>query len=550
MSPADLLPPHGGLTATDLAVTPDVIVVAVAVTTPTADCPACGGSSGRVHSRYRRTLADLPVNGRRFVLRVTARRFVCRRPGCGRSVFCERLPGFAAPHARATARLAGLHRVLGLVAGGEPGSRLAAEMAAPTSGDTILRRAKAATGEPAPIYRHVGVDDFALRKGHVYGTILVDLDRGRVIDLFEGRDGAAVEAWLKAHPGVEVVTRDRWAGYANAAAAGAPQAVQVADRWHLLRNLLDALKGVADRHHADVRAAARAVPNEAGPTVSSGNESNPAAATEPGRAAPATAGPTRSDHRRARRLELYESARALYGDGVSVREIARRLGLNRGTARRYALADEFPERAGRPERRTTDPFRARLRQRFDEGCGNAARLFEELKSQGYRGSYYAVRRQVARWRSGAGTPAGSSPVSKRPAVPGKPSARRVAWLLLCDDTDLGADERAFRGRLLERSAELRSAAELAREFRRLVRERASGAWEGWRDRARAASSAGEVRAFAEGLTADEAAVRAALRYGWSNGPVEGQVGRLKPIKRSGYGRAGFELLRARVKQKA
>src|SRR5262245_61564400 len=242
MSPADLLPADRGLVVTDATITPDLIAVAVSCGAPTAACPACGQASDRVHSRYRRTLADLPVNGRRFVIRITSRRFFCRHPGCPRAVFCERLPGLVDAHARGTRRLTELHRLIGFALGGEPGSRLAEELAAPASGDTILRRVKATPAEPEPTYRYVGIDDFALRRGYTYGTILIDVERGRVIDILDGRDGSAVEAWLRAHPGVEVVTRDRWTAYATAAAAGAPQAAQIADRFHLIRNLREVVE--------------------------------------------------------------------------------------------------------------------------------------------------------------------------------------------------------------------------------------------------------------------------------------------------------------------
>jgi transposase len=553
MSSADLFPSDSGLAVTDTTITNALIAVAVISTDPTAVCPACGQPSGRIHSRYRRTLADLPSNGRRFILRLTARRFFCASPGCNRAVFCERLPGLAAARARSTSRLADLHRAIGFAVGGEPGSRLAEHLAAPISGDTILRRVTAASDEPAPAYRYVGIDDFAFRKGHSYGTILVDLERGRVIDIFDGRDGSAVETWLKAHPGVEVITRDRWAGYANAATAGAPQATQVADRWHLLRNLLEALIGAVDRHHADVRAAAQQVRTDEGKADREVPAPIPAGA--PGEHYPSivSAGRPLSDQaqaRRARRLNGYEQVRALHRQGLSGRQIAARLGIDRGTVKRFIERDSFPERAERRYRRTTDAFAEYLAQRVGEGCRNAARLFEDLKARGYCGSYYAVRRQVARWRRPAG-PAQARDVTQqvRSALTDRPSPRRVSWLLLKAEPDLEQAERTFRDRLVQRSPQLGAAAELGRDFRRMIRDRRPDDWNDWMARATAPTAAKELRTFAEGLKKDEKAVRAALQCAWSNGPVEGQVHRLKLVKRSGYGRAGFRLLRARVRHK-
>lgn len=225
MLPSDLLSQLLGapLSPTDLVVTPNLIAVALTSRTRATPCPVCGQLSERVHSHYRRVLADLPLCGRRLVLVLPLRKFLCSNAGCLRHVFCERVHALAAAHARSTTRLVHLQRTLGLTLGGEPGSRLAAELSVPTSGGTILRRVKATPAEPETSYRFVGIDDFALRKGHTYGTILVDLQRRRVIDLFDGRDGVPVATWLKSHPGVEVITRDRWAAYANACSAGAPR---------------------------------------------------------------------------------------------------------------------------------------------------------------------------------------------------------------------------------------------------------------------------------------------------------------------------------------
>ena len=225
------------LSPTDLVFTPDLIVVALTSRARAAPCPVCGQLSDRAHSHYRRVLADLPICGRQLALVLCLRKFRCPNAGCTRRIFCERVHDLAVAHARYTTRLTHLQRTLGLALGGEPGSRLAADLVVPTSGDTILRRVKATPAGPEPSYRFIGIDDFALRKGHTYGTILVDLQRGRVIDLFDGRDGAPVAVWLNLHPGIEVITRDRCAAYANACSAAAPKATQVADRFHLIGNI-------------------------------------------------------------------------------------------------------------------------------------------------------------------------------------------------------------------------------------------------------------------------------------------------------------------------
>ncbi len=188
------------------------------------------------------------------------RKFRCTQPDCPRRVFCERLTQVLPSHARSTARLTNAHRDIGFALGGEAGSQLASLLDMPTSPDTLLRRIKAWPGEPTPSPRYVGVEAWAVRKGRRYGTILIDLERGRVLDLLPRRDGEALKAWLREHPGVEVITRDRWAAYAQAAAEAVPQVRQVADRFHLLRNLREAVERLLGRMSATVREALREPP--------------------------------------------------------------------------------------------------------------------------------------------------------------------------------------------------------------------------------------------------------------------------------------------------
>jgi transposase len=243
MSPSpDPLPGCPGLRLDDRLLTPTTVVALLASTADSAPCPRCGTPSDRVHSHYHRLVADLPCQGRTVTLRLVVRRFRCIAPGCPQAIFCERLPALLGARARTTARLTDAHRAIGFALGGEAGARLAQCLDMPTSPDTLLRRVKGAVDEPAPAPRYVGVDDWAVRKGQRYGTILIDLERGRVIDILPGRDGSPLAAWLREHPGVEVITRDRWAAFAQAATEAAPQAKQIADRWHLLKNLREAVE--------------------------------------------------------------------------------------------------------------------------------------------------------------------------------------------------------------------------------------------------------------------------------------------------------------------
>jgi transposase len=545
LNPLDLFPPSAELELRHVILDDDAITFVARTAAPVARCPACGHTSSRIHSRYRRCLAGLPWCGRSIRLDLMVRRFACDTPDCPRRIFAERLPELAATHARSTVDLHETHTQIGVAAGGEGGARLAARLAMPTSPDTLLRRVRRAALRPGAPVRVVGVDDWAFRKGHRYGTILVDLEQRCPIDLLPERSAEALCAWLQVHPEVEVISRDRGDDMIRGATAGAPQATQVADRWHLLRNLKDALTGTVDRHHSEVRAAANKAAADCMPAAPAIEARTPAG---PGASArdPTSARVERREARRARRRDLFEQARDLHAKGVTLRQIARRLGIHRATVRRLVNADSFPERAGRPARRSTDPFREHLRRRWEEGCRNAARLFEELRGQGFGGSYYAVRRHLAQWRRAGADATRPGKSDSIPNLVARPSARRVTWILLREDADLEPEERAFRERLFERSPALRRAADLARDFRRMVRERREPDWDEWLARAAEQTSAQELRSFAEGLKKDEAAVRAALRLEWSNGQVEGQVNRLKLIKRQMYGRANFDLLRKRV----
>ena len=228
---------------------PDRVTIVTVPLSSESACPLCGGVSGQVHSHYTRTLADLPWQGRVAAVQVRARRFRCTQPECPRRIFTERLPEIARPQTRRTVRLGDVQRHIGLALGGAPGSRLAARLAMPISADTLLRMIRSSTLVPSPPPRVIGVDDWALRRGYRYGTIICDLERRRVVDLLPDRSAGTLASWLKWHGGaVTIVSRDRSGAYADGIRAGAPRAVQVADRWHLLVNCSDALRQLLDQH--------------------------------------------------------------------------------------------------------------------------------------------------------------------------------------------------------------------------------------------------------------------------------------------------------------
>ena len=513
---------------------------------PSAPCPACGQSSKSVHSHYRRTLADLPWQGVPVRVSLIVRRFFCDRPDCPRRIFTERLMGLAGRHARRTQRLLQAQGEIGLALGGEPGARLAGRLGMPTSGDSLLR-AVHGLALPAMVTPGVlGVDDWALCRGQRYGTILCDLERHCPIDLLQERSAEVLRLWLQAHPGVRVISRDRGDDYAKGAAAGAPEATQVADRWHLLHNLHDALTRIADRCHTQVRAAAREATRQFNPIAIPSPDPPPTAHDSPR----PTVAQTLIAQRRARRLALYQQIVDLHRQGLSRREISKRLGLGRQRVRHFVSAGAFPERAKRTPRGQVAAHEEFLRRRWGEGCHNARTLTAELVGQGRSVSYHAVRRWVGRWRS---RPWMRQELMENGAVPPVPatlprcssSPNSIAWLMQRAADDLNEQEQALVDSVRRLCPDLATGADLAVEFSSLIHERHVADLDAWIALAQEPGSVPEMVTFARGLTQDYNAVQAAVALPWSNGQVEGQVNRLKLIKRQMYGRASFDLLRRR-----
>jgi transposase len=531
----------------------DNLTVHLATTAPLAACPRCGSGTCRVHSRYTRRLDDLPCLGRCVRLQVAVRRFVCPQSDCPRRIFAERLPGFAAPWARTTDRLRQTQTDIGSSLGGEAGARLAARMAITTSPDTLLRRVKRLKNEPAEPPRVVGIDDWAWRKGQRYGTIVVDLERSDVIDLLPDRDAGTVAAWLKAHPGVEVIGRDRSAAYAQAATEGASQAEQVADRWHLLKNLREAVERVLERHSAVVDAALKttetptepardaAVP-EAGAATSPVEPSPPRPPSEP---LPESPRLDAEQSKRQKRIDRFDQVHELHRRGHSARRVARELGLSRRSVFRYLRRETCPAWGlGGSRRSRLDGYREWIDARLAEGFTNVAELHRRLTERGFKGSYGSVYEFVAK-RLGAAGKRRERLNAAKPPVPAPPSARQLSFEWARRAEKRKPPEQARLDAIRARSDELAAALDLADGFADLIRKRSPETLGEWLARGEASSDP-DLRRFAEGIRRDEAAVHAAVTETWSNGPVEGHVNRLKTIKRQMYGRAGFVLLRARV----
>jgi transposase len=547
-----LLPPNADLDLTGIDVEDQLVTLTVCSTRGQALCPVCAVSSSRAHSSYVRTIADLPCCGRAVKVRLRVRRFFCGNTDCPRRTFAERVPTVAAVRARRTGRLAVAQRGLGLALGGEAGARRAHDLAMGTSPDTLLRLVRQVPTAQGASTVVLGVDDWAWKTGHKYGTILVDLEQHRPIDLLPDRQAETLAAWLRQHPGVRVISRDRAGAYAEGAAQGAPQATQVADRWHLLQNLREALQRLLDRQHrylptvSDKRAEAILVtqPRPSVPQVAQSNVYSGAPKLS-------RAEQVRQE-RRSRRLARFEEAMALYQQGVSIRTIGRTLQLDRKTVRRYITFGAFPEIARRrPAPSVLDPWKPYLTTRWNAGCHNGMRLFREIREKGYQGSRTLLSAWIARLRHQNVEPVTAESSQELLQVPLLPvakrqlSARQASWLLVRSPEDLDDEEQAALIHMRQASSDLDRAYVLAQEFGQIIREHRHAALDLWLHKGET-SLIPELKSFVAGLRRDHPAVEAALKLGWSNGQVEGQVNRLKFLKRSMYGRANFDLLRQRV----
>ena len=519
-----------------------------------ACCPVCGAPSRSRHSSYSRTLGDLSAQGTPVTIRVRVGRWRCPNERCGRRIFAERLPGLAAPSARQTNRLAEIVRLFGHSAGGRPSTRLMARLGMRTSYTTILRRLKqhARTKPRRAAIRVAGVDEWAWRKGVTFGTIVVDLERRQVVDLLADRAADRMADWFRQHPEVEIINRDRDGLYADAARQGAPQARQVADRFHLLKNLRETIARQLGGFEAPIRSSGTEI--EAGqdtpeqPTVDRSDRPSDTAERERLRR-----------HRRAARQAMFDKIRALYDAGSTVREIAQQLGLGPRRVYRWVRRIDMPERgAMAPKPCTPAYFGAFLARSWAEGTTKVRHLFSDIRHRGYTGSYSHLARFLAPWRNNAPSQNGDdglaaeqeAPASQPVHVLDPMTGRRISPLVaaaLCIKPRRQMTERQIVNvdALKAASAEFTTMRHLAMRFRGLLRGGTVEKLDAWLQEARRSGIYGMQR-FARALRHDIEAVRNAVLEAWSNGQTEGQINRLKALKRTMYGRAGVDLLRARL----
>ena len=514
------------------------LVIRVACHAPSMPCPECHQPSTRIHGNYQRTVADLPCAGRNVLLMLTVRKFVCSTPTCPYKIFTERLPGLVESYGRMTPRLIALVQSLGVVAGGQMGTRQADRTGIATTPSTLLRHLMQL---PAPVTRAVrvlGLDDFAWKKRFTYGTILVDLERRRIIDVLPDRESATVETWLKEHPEVDIVSRDRGKEFAKAATVGAPQARQVVDRFHMVKNLSEVLREILGHCRAEIRQGEAPVLQ----LEKAGEERtrpSPSAATWQQR----TPAQVKKAHqaRQASRDDRYQQMTTLRAQGLTQSEVAKRMGMSERAVRTWLKRGAAPTNERHFRRRSVfDPYAVYVLERWQAGVHEAKHLYEEIQAQGFSGTVRIVQRFVQALRDDP------EKITLAPETSAERfSANTATWLFIRDPKQLTTEKQAELELICQRSETARQTYVLTQQFMSMLRLRRGQDFETWLS-AVEASHIAELCRFAHSLCTDKDAVIAGLTLSYSNGPVEAQVHKLKLVKRSMFGRAKLPLLRQRL----
>ncbi len=533
-----------------------------------------------MHSSYERRISDLPCAGQPVRLRLSARKFFCHNPHCSRKIFTERLPTFVEPWAQVIVRLKEALTALGLSTSGSLGTRLSARLCIVTTWMTILRRIMELPPAPAAAVTALGLDDFSFKRGRTFGTILVDLSAHQVIDLLPERTTASAAAWLREHSEVRYVSRDRGQDYATACREGAPQARAVADRFHVMKNFVEALEPEVSRCYRYLRQTHPPLPAPEVPTPDEWRQVPDADALRKrlarqiskqerfeqakdlfshGVSGKEIAGQlgmsVRTVYRwldreecpahqpelnqQTDRLERFEQAKALRLRGLSQKEIAGRLAIGVRTVQRWQARETSPYSQPRRKRRSIfDPYAAYNLSRWQQGERSVSLLWQEIQSQGFSGSLQTLYRFVRALRQdSASLPA--------PAVADRVSVQKATWLIARPYERLKAEERIDLQALCQAIQELATLHTLAQSFGQIVRKREGERLGDWMRQVKE-SNFRDVKRFAAGLQRDQEEILSGLTLVYANGQVEGQINKLKLIKRQGYGRASFPLLRQRV----
>ena len=483
-------------------------------------------------------MRDTPIGLKPVWLEIQVRRFRCNNEQCRQKTFAEQFPDLVGRRRRHTHRLMANLAQIGLATGGEAGVRLARKLAMHTSPATMIRLTRQLDTPVTKTPRIIGIDDWAFRKGRNYGTIIVDHELGKPIDLLPSSAGNDIKEWLEKHPSIEVVTRDRSGEYRDAITQALPDATQIADRWHLIKNMGDTIERHISKRYKSLRESMANLAKEDAVDLDTEN------GEKRRRYAPGSERETIHKARTEARQALYDAVKARRAQGAYTTDIARELNLSRSTVSQWVNSESLPpDNRGRFKRKCLiDDHEVYLRARLAEGCTNQSQLWREICKQGFTGN----RELVSKWirENGMSPRANStSPAIQKDTI-ALPRPRALTWLLIRRKDELDEDEQ-YLLKLLLRDTKIAEIRTLAHKFMHMIRNQSVNEWDSWLETC-CQSAVKELRNFAISLKRDKAAVYEAIRQPWSNGATEGHVNRLKFLKRQMYGRANFDLLRLKV----
>ena len=501
-----LVPP--GFSVLSLDISESGVKLVMAPVASFGICPCCGSRAVRIQSRYQRHATDLPLSGRNVDLCVIVRRFWCDAVLCGQRIFCERFDrDILAPWARRTGRLEMIVHHLGLALGGRPAAAFADRLMMPVSNDTLLRVVRRRAQVPAETLNVIGIDDFAWKRNHRYGTIVCDLERRRTVQLLPDREQATSQDWLMAHPSIRIVARDRGGGYGEAATKALPDAGQVADRWHLMENASRAFLDAVQKSMRSIRSSIVDLKLL-----------------------------TRAERLQydgyLRRQEINESILALSKQGAPIRQIVKSTGHSRKLVRSVLRGQH--DDIFRVRQSSLETYLPWLDSQWEGGARNATALWRQLNDKGFRGCLGVVSEWTRRRKR--------AEKADQSGLARTPSARTIARLMTIERDHLSKADTLVVAVIEEKLPTLVEAREIIADFHQMVRAKTSERFAPWIMRA----SDSLVSSFANGVLKDEAAVRNAIISPWSNGQTEGQITKLKLVKRQMYGRAKIDLLQARL----
>ena len=490
-------------------------------------CPNCLEPSNGVHSHYTRKIKDLPAFGNRVVIYLKTHKFYCREPECPVKVFTERFADHFFTYKRITDRAERLLITTVIESGAKPTERLAIQMSIPVSDTTLLRWLKRKSMPALKIPVTLGVDDWAYKKRDRYGTVLVNLENRKIIDLLPDRESATLQKWLMDNPGVEIINRDRYGKYLQGATKGAPLAEQVVDRWHLLKNMGEALRKLLEQEYHVLKS----IRNQEISSVTRDPKQPPARDRD------------RESNASDRQKEKFIQVKKLYAEGASIKSISRKFKMHRTTIRKYIALETLPRRYYKLPTQLEKYLPFIIERLNEEPKLLLRQLLEEIRAKGYNGAYSTLSDGLRYY----GIKLGKGHIcSKTPHLPDifwRPS--KTSYLFFRDTDQLNKGQLTLLKNLCNKSKKLATALKLIRYFRLIMKERRSEELVTWIEMA-TKSDISELTGFAKGLESDFKAIKNAFKLPWSNGPVEGNVNKLKTIKRQMYGRASFDLLRRRL----